>query len=75
MTPAGTVSGARTVALFPNEGKAVPSDHAPCCDGYLPVIIVARVGVHVGFTQYAREKMVPSLPSLSNAGVLISLLR
>jgi len=49
----------------------VPSDHAPCCDGIIPVSRLARDGVQVGLAQYARSNLPPSLAKLSSEGVRI----
>ena len=49
----------------------VPSVHAPCDEGYRPVMMDERVGVHSGFGQYALVKSVPSRARRSRFGVLM----
>jgi len=49
----------------------VPNVYAPCTLGHVPVKSDARVGVQVGFGQYARSNRTPRAASRSRFGVRI----
>ena len=53
--PISVVKYPARISMSPTVGTSskslVPSVHAPCWDGYIPVMMLARVGVQVGLGQ------------------------